>query len=118
MKNLDLLIESAAISGQLAAGVAPGRIAAQTSLGARAVTVLAGRTGKNIKKAKQPPWTKEEDAFIAACMGSLTDEEIGQALDRTAAAVHIRRERELGLPVRAKSPDIMTANQIGMGMGV
>lgn len=118
MKDLDQLIESAVISGQLAAGVPADRIAAQTSLGSRAVAIFAARTGRKIRKAKQPPWTKAEDDFIRATMGSLSDAEIGQALGRTATAVHVRRERELGLPVRAKSPDIMTANQVGMGMGI
>jgi hypothetical protein len=113
MSEFDILIESAAVHGQLRAGVAPSRVAAQTSLGPRAVTVLAG---KSVKRAKTPPWTPEEDRFIEACMGSLTDEEIGQALGRTGHAVHIRRERELGLPVRSKRPDVMSTEQVAQGI--
>jgi hypothetical protein len=116
MNKLDLLIEASAVSGQLAAGVDPQRVAGQSTLGARGVAVLAGRDGREMRKAKEPKWTPEEDRFIEACMGSLTDDEIGAALGRSGNAVHIRRERELGLPVRSKRPDVMSTEQVAQGL--
>ena len=116
MNKLDLMIEASAVSGQLAAGVDPHRVAGQSSLGARGVAVFAGRDGVERRTAKQPKWTPEEDRFIEACMGSLTDDEIGAALGRTGPAVHVRRERELGLAVRSKRPDVMSTEQVAQGL--
>ncbi len=113
MSDLDLLIESAAVHGQLRSGIAPSRVAARSWLSGRAITVLAG---KSIKRAKPAPWTPEEDRFIDACMDVLSDEEIGEALGRTAHAVHVRRERDLGLYVRSKRPDVMSTEQVAQGI--
>jgi hypothetical protein len=57
-------------------------------------------------------WTDEEDAFLRAHLGYLSDEEIGQALGRTALAVHLRWTRDLGLPAPSKTPGLLTREAV------
>ena len=48
-------------------------------------------------RRKPPPWGQEEDEFLRANLGILSEEAIGAALGRTATAVHLRWKRDLGL---------------------
>lgn len=113
MDDLDLLIESAAVEGQLAAGVSSKLVASRSTLGARAISVLAVKAAK---KARSPKWSKEEDAFLKGALGSLTSKEIAEALGRSENAVNVRQVRDLRLPGPSKSKDIFTLNQVTTGL--
>lgn len=63
-------------------------------------------------------WTAKEEAFVCANLGRMTDEEMGQALDRSAVAVHLRWDREMGLPGPSKSPQLITAHQAAALLGI
>jgi hypothetical protein len=105
--NLDLAIEAAVALGELEGGVSPTWLRQNGSLfvwGQRRVVWNAR-------------WTAEEDAFIRANMGTMTDEELGAALGRSANAVKIRRVRaQLGSP--SKQPGILTGNGVAKALGV
>ncbi len=64
------------------------------------------------------PWTADEDDFLRGQLGWLTDVEIGIALGRSETAVHLRWDRELGLPGPSKAPDVVTAHQAARMLGV
>ena len=63
-------------------------------------------------------WTPAEDAFLRENLGKLTDAEIGQKLGRSAIGVHIRWDRELGLPGPSKAEDVLTAHKAAKLLGV
>ncbi len=65
-----------------------------------------------------PGWTKEEDRFLRENLGWLTDEEMGQALGRTAVAVHDRWVRDLGFPAPSKAPNLITAEKAANILGI
>ncbi len=118
MDDLDLLVESAAVHGQLETGVSPRVIAARSSLGARGTAVLAGKDGRPGLRARSPRWAREEDDFLRSFLGVLSEQEIAEALGRTQPGVRIRWKRELSLTAPSKHPDLMTCNQIANGLGV
>lgn len=116
MNNLDLLVESAAIQGQLSAGVSPKLVAARSSLGSRGVAVFMGRNSR-CKPTRSPAWSREENEFLKSSLGNLSDEEMAAALGRSTIAVHLRWKRDMGLPAPSKNPEVMTAEQIANGLG-
>lgn len=63
-------------------------------------------------------WTPKEDSFIRAHLGHMTDLEMGQALGRTATAVHLRWDRDLNLPGPSKAKDVVTANRAAELLGI
>jgi hypothetical protein len=63
-------------------------------------------------------WTPREDQFLRKNLGWLTDEEMGQALGRSAIAVHLRWDRDLGLPGPSKAPDVITAHKAASLLGI
>ena len=69
-------------------------------------------------RRKPPPWGQEEDEFLRANLGILSEEAIGAALGRTATAVHLRWKRDLGLPAPSKTPGYLTANRAARTLGV
>lgn len=69
-------------------------------------------------RMKAREWTPEEDEFIKKNLGYLTDKQIGQALGRTAVAVHLRWDRNLGLPGPSKAKDIVTAQGAARLLGI
>jgi len=69
-------------------------------------------------RIRPPAWTPEEDAFLKENLGYLTDEEMGKALGRTAIGVHLRWDRDLGLPVPSKAPDVLTARRAAALLGI
>ncbi|MEW6115632.1 MAG: hypothetical protein AB1553_01870 [Nitrospirota bacterium] len=117
MDNLDLLIETSTVQGQLDAGISPSVVAARSSLGTRGVAVLSGKKGET-RKAKMPSWTPEEDKFLETYLGILSEEEIAEALGRTYYAVHVRWKRDLALRAPSKRPDVLTGNQVAYGLGI
>lgn len=114
LSALDMIVESAAVQGQLDAGVAPKVVAARSSLGERAVCVFSsGRP----KKIESPKWSQAEDELLESCLGILAERDIAELLGRSPLAVRLRWKRDLALPAPSKHPDYITANQIANGIG-
>lgn len=114
--DVDLLVESAAVQALLSCGVSPRYVAMHSPLGTRGIAVLGQSSRPQMRR--MPRWTKEEDALLRACVGVLSDAEIGEMLGRTPEAVHLRRERDLGLTAPSKRPDEVTCEQIAQGLGI
>lgn len=74
--------------------------------------------GTESERGNGRKWSTEEDQFLRDNLGSMTDKEIGQVLGRTEIAVHLRWERDLGLPARSKAPNILTARTVARMLGV
>lgn len=87
---------------------------AQTGLQSSSKLQVCVATGK-VKAGRR--WTPAEDEFLRTNLGHLTEKEIAQKLRRTPISVHIRRERDLHLIAPSKSPDILTAEHVAMGIG-
>lgn len=68
--------------------------------------------------SKAPPWTDEQDQFLRDHIGWLTDQQIGEALGRTAIAIKLRRQRDLRLPCASKMPGYLTGNGVAAALGV
>lgn len=68
------------------------------------------------KPARSRPWTKEEDDFLRTNLGHLPEDEIAKKLHRTPQAVHLRWERNLHLRAPSKRDDILTAEQVSLGL--
>lgn len=115
--ELDALIDSAMIEGQLSAGINPQLVAARSGFSGRAVAVLGVRSG-SAKRCKSPKWTNAEDDFLIRYLGILTDAEIAEALGRSEIGVHLRWSRDLRLPAPSKRPDYLTGEQIAAGLGM
>jgi hypothetical protein len=66
-----------------------------------------------------PPgaWTPAEEQFLVDHLGTLSDEEIAQALGRSCAAVHQRRSKR-GLPAPSKHPEYITPKKIAAALGI
>lgn len=64
------------------------------------------------------PWGPAEDEFLRQQVGYMTDQEIGDVLDRTEIAVMLRRKRDLHLPSPSRHPSIITASQAAVMLGV
>lgn len=62
----------------------------------------------DLETRRAPSWTADEDAFLRAHLGYLTDAEIGEALGRSKNAVHLRWCRDLDLPAPSKTPGLHT----------
>lgn len=84
------------------------------------VAHLAGQVRRGTGHATAPSWTPEEEQFLEDNYGLMTEAEIGRQLakinggfQRSALAVHQRRERDMELPSPSKHPDYMTAYRIG-----
>lgn len=114
MPNLDALIEASAIQAELATGLNPRQIAASNG---RHVAVLSKSIRVHVGGPLANQWRSDEDAFLRANLGYLSDDEIGRFLGRTSVAVHLRWKRDLRLTAPSKAPDVLTANQISNGLG-
>lgn len=71
-----------------------------------------------IVRLKPSTWKPEEDAFLRANLGILTEAEMGKALGRTEIAVRLRWKRDLQLPSPSKAPGVLTAHQAARMLGV
>jgi DNA-binding NarL/FixJ family response regulator len=117
INNIDILIEASVVEGQLKSGVSPKLVAARSSLGMRGVAILTPKNEPR-KKAKSPAWTEEENKFLEAYLGVLTEKEIADALGRSELAVRLRWKRDLRLTALSKRSGTITAEQIANGLGV
>lgn len=116
--DIDLVVETSAMHGQLSTGVPAAIVAARSSLGKRGVAILAEKKSIIPKPViKFPAWTKKEDNFVETYLGILREEDIAEILGRSEIAVHLRWKRDLGLPAPSRHPDFITANQISVGLG-
>lgn len=69
-----------------------------------------------ISRPKQ--WSEQEDTFLRENLGWMTDAEIGETLGRSEVAVHLRWSRDLLLPSPSRNPDVITAHQAAMMLGI
>lgn len=115
MDDLDLLIEEAAITGELAAGFSPTFLSVQRD--PRMVAVIANGMERqtNVRSMR---WTPEEEEFVRQHASWLSDTEIGERLGRSETAVHIRRHRFLDVPGATKREDWLTGNEVGRRLGM
>jgi hypothetical protein len=63
-------------------------------------------------------WNEAEDTFIRQNLGWMTDAEMAEALGRSEVAVHLRWDRDLGLPGPSKAPDVITAHKAAEALGI
>ncbi len=69
-------------------------------------------------KAQARRWTAQEDEFLRANLGRLSEKEIAHHLGRTIIGVHIHRNRELHLVSPSKDEKILTAEHVATGLGL
>ncbi|MGD9729519.1 MAG: hypothetical protein AB7R40_22355 [Nitrospiraceae bacterium] len=113
--DLDALIDDAVVYGELSDGTDAAWLAQR--MDPRRVAVMANVvTERGIGKDRE--WTAEEDAFIREQYMFLSDEELGQRLGRTAAGVHIHRERKLGIAGRSQNPAWPNLREVGRLLGL
>lgn len=67
-------------------------------------------------KATNRKWTAEEDSFVRANLGKISERAIARALKRTRQSVHIRWTRHLHLTAPTKSSEVTTAEQVAIGL--
>ncbi len=117
--RLSQLIDTAVIQGQLATGRSVPWIAARTG-NRRAVAVLSASQGaRSPQRARRAAdWSKDDDDFLRANLGWLSEAEIARHLGRTVTAVHLRWKRDLKLPAPSKHPDFITTQKIAEALGV
>lgn len=92
--------------------------AAEAETGARGMAAKVPLCLSATEKQASRRWTEEEEAYVRANHGRLSDEEIAANLGRTVASIdnHIKREMHLVAP--SKSPEIFTAEQVAWGLGI
>lgn len=116
MDDLDLLIEEAAITGELTAGFSPKFLSVQRD--PRMVAVIANGMEHRQANVRAQRWTPKEEDFVRQYASWLSDAEMGARLGRSEDAVHIRRERFLSIPGATKREDWLTGNEVGRRLGL
>lgn len=115
LDELDGLIEEAAVYGELSSGTSAHWLKSHAD--GRMVAVLA--TSENPGKGKAAAWTPEEEQFVRDHFRHMSDEEMGQALGRTAIAVKLCRKRHLtSLPPRSHDTALPTAKEVARLLGI
>lgn len=112
--DLDQLIESAAVTGQLQTGALRAKVAAHTSNRRLALTLKRGAK----VHIKADHWSQADDEFLAANWGRLTLEQLAVHFGRSVAALKVRVTRDLRLKAPTKRPEIVTANMAAFGLGI
>lgn len=111
--NLDDVVDALATLAELETGAHKAEVArrARTEAGRRAALAHAGsRANRHLE------WTAEEDDFLRANLGRMSEQEIARHLGRSQIAVHLHWKRDLRLPPPSKDPRILTAEQIATGL--
>jgi hypothetical protein len=67
---------------------------------------------------KAPKWTAEEDRFLRATLGLLSEEDIASELGRSVIGVHLRWKRDLCLSAPSKAPSVIMANRASKALGI
>ncbi len=114
MADIDQLIELTTAQAEIQAGAPLQWVVARHGTGM--VCTLDVEPAST--PGKPPPWSIEEDEFLAKKLGWLSIEEIAAQLGRTPVAVELRWKRDLGLPGPSKHPDWITGNQVAKILGV
>lgn len=114
--EIDSLIEQAAQQAELATIVSLDVALSRAKSHVERRAVLLNRQPGRVSRIIE--WTDEEDAFLAASIGKMHENEIAQALGRSRVAVHIRWKRFTDIPSPSKDPDILTGEQIAEGLHV
>lgn len=112
MSHLDSLLDSIVSTAQVEHGVAPALLHARVR--GRAAILARPQT----QRRPRAEWMPHEDDFLRQQHGTLSEAEIGAALGRTPAAVHIRWKRELRLTPPRRNPQLLTAEHVAMGLGM
>ncbi len=115
--TIDIDLDTIVAEGYLAAGVKPSVIAARSKAGRDLVERLKLGQGRVRVPQSINTWSKQDDDYLRSNYRYMTDEEVGQALGRSAVGVLIRRKR-LGLPAPSKHPDEMTSRVVASALGV
>lgn len=71
-----------------------------------------------VKRRLGRPYTADEDRFLKENLGRMSEEAIAAALNRSQQSVHLRAFRELHLIAPSKDPRVLTAEQVGWGLGM
>lgn len=111
--DIDDLISGIVIDSQAEDGVSVAWLASMH--GARAAVVACAGRGS---KKRSAPWTKEEEDFLRANLGWLTESEIAERLGRSVNGVRIHWKRELRLVSPSRDPNWLPLNQVAILMGV
>lgn len=69
-------------------------------------------------KQRHPKWTPEEDAFLKANLGFLSERQIGRELGRTESAVRNRWKRDLHFTPPRSDPNWLTLEAFSRGLDV
>ncbi|MCP4427421.1 MAG: helix-turn-helix domain-containing protein [Chloroflexi bacterium] len=120
MFDLDSLIDTAVINGQIASGVNVKTVLSRVKnngASGRVVTAVAAKARAVAANQRAAVWSPEEEAFLRDNLGHLSTEEIARHLGRTPAAIKIRWTRK-GYEAPSKRSGEMVATQIGKRMGV
>ncbi len=112
--DLDLLVDQAAVSAEIAAGVSLPFVVARAASDGAGLPALLWQTAP--RKAHAPYWSAEDERFLRDHLGLLSEAEIAEQLGRTITAVHLRWKRDLALLPPSKAPTLMTCEQIGVGI--
>jgi hypothetical protein len=109
---LDQLIQVSTAEAELRNGKPPAWVVARHGVAAIVAQGHLEQLGVKLRKSAAPRWTSEEDRFLEENLGWLSEEEIADALGRSVNAVHLRWDRDRGLPAPSKHPEWMTGNTV------
>src|SRR3972149_2921022 len=109
--DIDMIINSFVTASALASGVTPSLLLSRgfSSANSAIVPVIYSPYGRR--------WLPDEDAFLRARIGKMTDEQIGAAIGRSANAIKIHRIRK-GMPAHSKRPGWLTGHGAAKRLGV
>lgn len=110
--DLDALIESSVNAAQLVVGIDPRVVQARSGIPVPVAALHDGNVNRRITV-----WTEEEDAFLRANLGILSEEDIAARLGRTVDAVKIRWPRK-GYHAPSKQPGDIVARRVGDMLGM
>jgi hypothetical protein len=113
LAGIDALIEFAV----MAADVAENRNTARLQKQSRMPAALCS-SGAVYSGTKAPRWTAEEDDFLRKNQPFMSDDELAVALGRSANAVHLRWERDMGMPARSKTGEWLTGREASSMLGL
>ena len=112
--DLDALIEASAVTAQIAGGASPQWIM-QNSNNAQVALLLARQVKPEV--ARHQPWSKEDYEFVTNHVGLLSDEEMGQRMGRSRAAIKVKRVRK-GLGSVSTRDGYLSARDAAKALGV
>lgn len=82
------------------------------------ITAAMSHVQVSKKQARAREWTQAEDAFLAAAIGWLEEEDIAAQLGRTKSAVHLHWQRDLHLRAPSKAAQVISALGAARMLGI